>query len=419
MLKYTKKLLVPCLLALGIVTTFTREIAIAYYFGSGRNVEIYKISFAIPYAFFQSLGSILIGGLLPILLNIGSENIGVIEKKIYLFFFAFFVLLIISVGLQADYLAPGFSDQEKKLVEVNLILSWTIVLCSALIFPKRLAFQANSKNLLVSSTSLIFSSSFILFIFFGHQVLTGINLSLFSIFSALIVYMFFLFFKPNSNRKKLKKIFEREYTRKIYLIIINSIFYIFLLSIPRAIDRAFGTHQGVGVVANLDYAMNFYIAIGVLIGTTFNILQAKKIASEYNQSQQFIQWVGSLLIVPIGLSVMIIGIFIPNIGQLIELTYHRGAFSVSSVNEVSIILYWFLMALPFMVAGMVISQVLAALNIVYLNFVMIIKIAIKYYFFITYLNDLSLFGKSTIAMEVIGFFIMLFITIAMRKKLVI
>lgn len=408
MMRHHTKLLVPLSLGLGIIATFMREVIVAFYYGSGRAVEIYKIAFAIPYAFFQSLGSILVSGLLPILLNIGIENIKFIEKKLYLFFVGLFCLMLFSIDMQSKYLAPGFNPSDQQALKINLSICWLVLLFSVLIFPKRLLLQAQGKSVLVSSTSLIFSLSFVLLLYAFHEYFIDVNLSLFSIASVLIVYLFYLLFALNSFEISNNRVIDtKNIDGKIYSVLFGAIVYVLLLSFPRLIDRAFASGFGEGVVANLDYAMNFYVAIGVLIGTSFNILMAKKIAVEYKISKNALVWLWSLLGLPVGITVAIVLILLPNVNFIIDSAYHRGAFELKSISEVSTILYWFLIALPFMVAGMIVSQVLAAFNIFYLIMIMFIKVAVKYISFLYTISDLGVFGKTTLTMELAGLFFMI------------
>lgn len=410
MMRYRTKLLVPLLLGLGIIATFMREVAIAFYYGSGRTVEIYKIAFAMPYAFFQSLGSILVGGLLPILLNIGPENIKIIEKKLYLFFLVLFFLMIATVDMQSKYLAPGFNSLDRHVLKDNLSICWVIMVFSALIFPKRLLLQAQGKSVLVSSTSLIFSLTFIPMLFWFHDDFIDANLALFSIVSVFIVYLFYLLFASNSvEASGIRLKTTKNITKKIYSVLFGAIVYVLFLSFPRLIDRAFASEYDQGTVANLDYAMNFYVALGVLIGTSFNILMARKIAVEYKSLKNKYVWLWSLLGLPIGITAGLVLILLPNVNSIIEIAYHRGAFELKAISEVSAILYWFLIALPFMVAGMILSQVLAAFNMFYLIIIMLFKASVKSASFMIFEPDrFELFGKTTIIMEGLGFLIMIF-----------
>jgi putative peptidoglycan lipid II flippase len=416
MMRYRTKLLVPLLLGLGIIATFMREVAIAFYYGSERTVEIYKIAFAMPYAFFQSLGSILVGGLLPILINIGPENIKVIEKKVYLFFLVLFFVMLATIDIQSQYLAPGFNSLDRHVLKTNLSICWVIMVFSALIFPKRLLLQAQGKSVLVSSTSLIFSLTFVPMLFWFHDDFIDANLALISIASVFIVYLSYLLFTSNSvEASGIQLKITKKINKKIYSVLFGAIVYVLFLSFPRLIDRAFASEYGQGVVANLDYAMNFYVAFIVLIGTSYNILTAKKIAIEYKLSKSNYIWLFSLISLPIGITAVLVLALLPNINCIIEIAYHRGAFELDAINEVSTILYWFLVALPFMVAGMIVSQVLAAFNMFYLIIIMLFKVAVKYVaFLILGSNYLELFGKTTILMEVLGIFMMIFCFLSLK-----
>ena len=413
------QLLVPFFLGLGILMTFSREVIIAYFYGAQRNVEIFKIAFSLPYALFQSLGTILVSGLLPVLLRRGQVYIYVIRRQIYGLSFSFLLISLFTIKWQVQWLAPGFSGEDAELLRVNLFLCWMILFFSAMIFPLRLVLQSQDRKFLVSSTSFMFSFFFIVMLVPFHNVSSPYLLSVVSVFSIAIVYIAYLL-SVEKNKKEdayLARSIEVTSADKAFIrrVVLGSLVYVVLLASPRLIDRAFASALTEGVVANLDYAMNIYTAIGVLIGTSSSIIYARKIAAEYDTEADRIRWLWNLMKWPLLISCSIILLIMPFLHEIVELAYVRGAFTDKDAFQVSQILVWFIWSLPFMVSGMLLAQVLVAHTIYLLLGVLLLKLVVKLaVLLIAGVEELSIFGGSNLLMEFSG--VLIFIALLSVNK---
>ncbi len=411
----TRKLLlasvIPLLLGMGILSSFFREMILAYYYGSSKEVEIYRIAFSIPYALFQSLGTILIASLLPIYLT-HKNSLPFIQRSIKKIFISIVIIAIITIPWQAKLFAPGFNINEHTILSYNMLLCWSIVLIAALIFPMRLVLQSNDKKMLVSATSLLFSFFLVVFIIIVHGKIPNLELSVASIMSVLGIYFVY---RWNAMREDLipDDFYNTKLKSTIKKIIIGAFVYILLLATPRMIDKAIASTIGNGVIANLDYAMNFYVAFGVLIGTSFTILYAKKIASEYKEKSMHVKWLFQLIGIPFLIASCISLLIYPYTETLVSLAYARGAFTSIDAIQVATILHSFLLALPLMVIGMILSQIVAAYNIGVLISVIALKIVTKWLWIKLGLSttQLAVFGESTVAMEFIGMIVVMGILI--------
>jgi len=404
-------LYVPLLLAMGALFTFFREVAVAYYFGTSRELEIFRIGFAIPYALFQSLGSTIVAGLLPILIEYGNTVIPIIKREIQKIFFIFCILSVLSIKWQAKMLAPGFNLDDLNLLEINILISWFMLFPLALILPIRLSLQGRDKKILVSATSLIYSGSFIFILPLIYKTNLDFKLPIVSLISTLIVLIIYNILKEdyttvqeNISAKVLQK------KREIQKIIIGSIIYVFVLALPNLIDKAAASKMIDGTIANIDYAMNFYIALGVLIGTSAIIIFTKKIASEYNKSMN-VTWLLKVAGMPTLFALIVSLCLIPFTDEIVSIAYLRGAFSELDVMHVSEILYWFLIALPIMIAGMILMQVLASFSIGSIITISIVKAIVKLSWILIFFtqNNLSIFGISTLVMELVSIIIILYL----------
>lgn len=403
------RLIVPLLLGLGAISSFFREVVIAYYYGTSRDLEIFRIAFSIPYALFQSLGTTLVGALLPILIHEGEDLIVIIKKQVHKIFLIITIIALTTSSWQATILAPGFDTMEIETLTANLLICWWILLISSFIFPIRLILQEKNKKNIVASTSLFYSLFFILFIFIFNNIFIKFDLAIISVVSTVFVYFMYRLFGYVPNRTKpTKQINKIE--KRIQKIIIGSFIYILFLAIPRLLDKAVASKMDIGVIANLEYAMNFYVAFGILIGTSFTIIYAKKIALEYRDTMN-ITWLFRIVGIPFFIGALVSILILPFSEELVRIAYLRGAFSVDNVQAVTEILYWFLVTLPFMISGMILLQVLAAYSIFMLIGLAILKVIIKIVWMIYFstISHLEIFGQSTLAMELVSIIFILYI----------
>ena len=394
---------VPILLAIGIAATFIREVFIAYYYGSSKEVEIYKVAFSVPYALFQSLGSVLVAGILPLVIQ-SPASFSFIKRNIRLIYGTLTLVAVFTTDIQASILAPGFDTEALILLSENLRITWTILFLSGMIFPLRLQLQYHDKKTLVAATSLVFSLAFIVMLITAHGWLPFYNLSIFSVVSIAIVYTFYLFDSktlPATNTDEEYR--DKPVSRlKIANIVAGSLVYIVLLSLPRIIDRSIASHMPSGTIANLEYAMNFYVAMGVLIGTSFTIIYAKEIAQHYRTRITDIKWLFKIFGIPVLIATFVSFLFFLFAQDIVTLTYVRGSFSTSDAQQVYHILVWFLVALPAMIGGMMMTQLLAAYHTLLLVLFVFLKVAGKYLYIALFFheNSVAIFGESTLFMEV-------------------
>lgn len=414
MKKLLFKLIVPFLLGLGTMFSFFREVIIAYYYGTSRDLEIFRIAFSVPYALFQSLGTVLVGALLPILIHEGQGLISQIKSQVQKIFIIIAIIAAFTSAWQAKILAPGFTNIELETLSINLLICWTILIISAFIFPIRLSLQEQNKKILVSSTSLFYSVFFILFIFILHRFSLQFDLAIVAVLSSIMVLVMYSIVGNFHTSTIVVNTKKSQIDKKIRNIILGSFVYVLLLALPRLIDKAVASKMGTGVIANLEYTMNFYVAFGVLIGTSFTIIYAKKIALEYRDYMSLL-WLLKIVGIPFFLGAMVSLLILPFSEELVRIAYLRGEFSINDVREVVEILYWFLFALPLMVSGMILLQIVAAYSIYALIGLAIVKAIVKLswllYFYST--NDLKIFGQSTFFMELIA---ILFIVYILKRK---
>lgn len=366
-------LLLQLSLGLGIIFNFAKEMQFAYIYGTNQEIEIFRIAFGIPYALFQSFGTILVGILMPIYLKRKeheADTFPIIAAQTRLFLLIVFVLGIATYSLQADLLAPGYTDAVRHELEIQIALCWLFYLLVTQTFPIRLFLQSINRTQLVASTSLIIALTTIVVVAVDvqlHHSPTQWLLIIASLISGAIVLGVYAY----QGKKLGIPTFTQTYARltiyrkdPIYLSLLLGFLMIFLNMSQRVIDRAFASLQGAGTVGSLEYAYNIYTALGLLIGTTAVLLLNKGIAQRFHTApgaNEF-KWLMGKVVPILALCCGIATLTAIYSDELIALIYQHGHFKKSDTAITSEIFFYLMWSFPFMVLSMILMQVMFAVD---------------------------------------------------------
>lgn len=404
--------LLQLLIGFGILFNFTKEMLFAYVYGTGQEIEVFRIAFGIPYALFQSFGTILVGVLMPIYLRKKDSDSGTFNKiaaQTQFFLLMVFVVGIITAVYQAKLLAPGYSGELLSKLEIEIVVCWFFYLIASQTFPIRLYLQSLNRTHLVASTSLILALVTILAVVMGvylFPVPTEWLLVVANLLAGLVVLGVFIY-QGKVVGLPAVKFFPRNlktYTEDpIYLILMAGFVMIFLNFSQRVMDRSFASLLQSGTVGSLEYAYNIYTAFGLLIGTTAVLLLNRGIAEKFHSNLTGVElkWLLRKVLPLVLISVLLAFVAVYYSNEIIALVYQHGKFQKSDTIITSEIFYYLMMSFPFMVLSMVLMQVMFAVSATNVLLVFaVIKLFAKFvvieWFFDT---GLSMFGVSNLACE--------------------
>lgn len=407
-------LAIQFLIGFGIASNFAKEMMFAYFYGTNQEIELFRIAFGIPYSLFQTLASAMVGVLLPIYLNRRETDSAIHEKlsdQSQQFQFLVFIVGIITAPLQARLLAPGYSGALIDQLHIAIILCWFFYLIVSQTFPIRLLLQSENKTRLVAATSLVLSLAVMAIVLPSAYVVqsSGWLLIAAHVVAAAVVLATYIYFGKRAGvlasgfRMPSFKI-HRE--NVVYGLLAASFLMVMITALQRVIDRSFASIMEPGTVASLEYAYNLYTALGLMIGTTAVLMLNKSIAERFHDKpgkDDFI-WLARKML-PIFIVCMVLAALMANTShELIRLIYEHGMFSASDTQVTSNILIYLMFAFPFMVLGMVLMQVMYAVNAPILLLLFgATKLLAKFgaiYWLVD--SNYAMFGLSNLICEVIG-----------------
>lgn len=375
-----QKLIVPLLLGLGILSTLGREIVFANFLGTARELEIFRLAFALPNMLSQSLASAYIGALLPLLVSAeqGSANgFNEFRRKLTRVSVAVILLItaigVLSVMPQSAALAPGLDSDSRQILSSALILCWGFFLLTGLSFVPRLFLNNRQEFWPGVSTSLVISSCLIVICLVAAARLKVINANLLSTTTVVaggLILILHLMREPRSALLLFgSATHDRGHGPYRAAIILKPLSLVLLLhlinALPRFVDRAFATGFPQGIVAALDYSYNILTVPGILLGTTvitmfypaFVRRVQDKNQADLHRSIAF-PVLGALFIA------LIVGLALHFFAtEIVTLVYVRGAFGIAATQSTATLLAWHGLGLGFMVSAMVLTQACMAYGV--------------------------------------------------------
>jgi putative peptidoglycan lipid II flippase len=368
-----KTLIVTFFNLLGFGLAFIVNVVISAKFGAGYSLDSYIIALLVPNYIVSILSVILSYTFIPIFTqygisekeeawNIANIFLNIIALSLLLLCF----LLIIFSDQIVNIISPGFK-LEQRLYCSELFRFYTpVILFSALNEVIASIFYSNNRFLAPLVNKVISPLLTIFFVFAFSSSLNVKSIILASLLSAIVQFSILLFqllrfpefklrFKICFNHPGIVKIF-----RLILPLLMSTIFY----KLFPIIDSSILSNFKVGDISRINYANKLQLVIGSIISSVFSVqvfslfsqLSAHKNWAELKmQASVFIRL---LLFCSIPIA-MFTFLFSENI---IKLIYERGSFSSFDTTAVSLFLNIYILALPSIAIGNIISQLLYAMS---------------------------------------------------------
>lgn len=415
-IKWPKSMLILVIFtAAGSLSSFLREVYIAYEIGASSDLDIYRLAVSYPYAFFFSFATLLVGIILPRVSRDESSVTFVESSPVSTVSIFVSIIGIAFAGVYAPLLGPDLSIAEINDLAFYCRVAWFGFLLSSIYFHFRIYLQYNKKNNIVASANLICNVGFVVSLWitttYGMRDLSGLVFAF--VVSCGVVSLSFIISARNiadipvvlSSYFSFGGIKDKVVMR---LILSGMIFHFVNISL-RAVDRAFASSLGEGWISFLDYAYGLVNGLGAVIGTTFVIYTAKFIALRHDQVGFQYELVKKLLPVYI-VTLVVAFIAVVFSEELVRLAYQRGKFSESYTREVGELFKYLMLPFALMVGNMVLLQVLLAISSgVTLILFAVVKFVAKYISMLMLGSlDSADFGVSNLAAELIFFLVFIF-----------
>ncbi len=356
----------PILIAAGILANFAREVLLAYACGTSGAVDVFRIATYLPTVFFQTMGAVLVGLYLPkynpnsdrLYTPTDSRNVTVISLAVA-------GIGILTSPLLAHFAAPTFSAELKFSILWSSIWSWLGFLLVSLTFHNRIQLQSIGKTKLVASTSLIFSTAFVvavIFLLWSNLVFSSSPILLIGAFFFACVVLLVTYSNFRRAGVSIFFLIKAQFSSLPCDIVSNRLivgaFSVqFLLSVPRLLDRGIASKSGVGGIAALDYAYNVYTAAGMIIGTSAMIVLAQNLSGVFSERKPVAKFI-RLARVSVALSIVLAVFTVFFSEELVSTIYLRGEFTSDNASQTNGYLLMLMASFVPMVANMLLFQVL-------------------------------------------------------------
>lgn len=362
--------LVGALMGLGVLATLGREVLLAMIFGTSRELEMFRLAFAVPNVLGTSLGAVVVSALVPVLSGFGSDKdsqAAALRQAMVATGLMAVVLSVIgalTAPAQVALMAPGFEPEERSRLTPIVAALWGFFGLTALSFGPRAFLSLRGIVWPMASANLVLGGTMAL----GLLVIAGLpehmrsagSLGVVAVVAALVLLVVHLAATP---RRVLKRVFSTSVPAagsalKLAGAATLAAFGGHLLgAIPRLIDRSVATELVPGTVAALDFSFSMITVPGIAFGIVFVISAQPRFAAAASAGDvagvRRLAWLG-------GISVALAGAFgvvlMAGAEPVVRLLFGRGAFDEQAVQLTARIVWWHALALGPMVAAIILSQ---------------------------------------------------------------
>lgn len=365
------RVLIPALVALGLLTGFFREILLAYIFGTSREVEIFRVAFGLPSVLSDSLAISFVAILIRLILN-GERNRPAQALHQALWATIAVALVVYGVGLitmplQASLLAPGMSVEDHARLVVAGRICWTTFLFVVLSLPLRALMSTRNRIWPGAASQAMRSGGFVatlaLFVFMlDWRDVTAPALA--AAVGGVTVFIVHILALGQRDRRRfanaLGALRPPDFPiLKPTLFALGTVFLTqILLSAGRLMDRAAATLIAEGMLAALEYSYALVMAVAALVGTSTNLVLAPRMGRSIRDTGELSrsEW---RLVVTISCIATAIGLGLAGLADtIVRLVYQYGAFDSSAAALTSSIFRIQAIALGPIVLALLLTQVM-------------------------------------------------------------
>ena len=282
-----RKLLIPSLVATGLLAGFAREVVLAYIFGTTREVEIFRVAFGLPSVFSEALAVSFVAILIRLIL--GGEKARpaqALRRAVWatlVFAGVVFLLGVLTMPWQASLLAPGMSPADQARLVVAGQVCWMTFFFVVLSLPMRALMSTRGRIWPGAASQLMRSGGFVLSLFglvlvFGWRDLVAPSLAA-ALGGATVLAIHTIALGRRDRRRVALSLIApprvgalAPILGAIGLVLVSQLF----LSAGRILDRAVSSGMGEGMLAGLEYSYALVMAVAAVLATTTNLTLAPR-----------------------------------------------------------------------------------------------------------------------------------------------
>lgn len=364
-----RNLLIPSLVAAGLVAGFAREVVLAYLFGTTRDVEIFRVAFGLPSVLSDSLAISFVAILIRLILD-GEKGrpAQALHRAVWatlVFTCIVFLLGVLTMPWQAKLLAPGMdTDDQARLVLAGRIC-WFTFLFVVLSLPMRALMGTRGRVWPGAASQLMRSGGFVLALLTfvlvaGWRDLIAPALAA-ALGGAVVLGVHFLALGARDRRRVRESLAAAPRLdtlsptlSAIALVMLSQL----LLSAGRLLDRAVASGMGEGTLAGLEYSYALIMAAAAILATSTNLILAPRMGRAIRDTGGLAR--GHVVqIATITVAAAMIGLMLSLWAEPVtQLVYQRGAFDGNATALTAGIFGQHALSLGPLVLALLLTQVL-------------------------------------------------------------
>jgi putative peptidoglycan lipid II flippase len=421
--------LVPALVGLGLIAGFGKEIAIAKWFGTAPDVELFRLATGLPSVFSDTISLPLSAYFVGWMARSGFEEQtkrSQVSWAMLLMTGAIVIVGLMTTHLQVAVFASGLGDDAKARLVSLCHLAWIAIVPFLIAVPNLTFSTAQGQRITAAANPLVRNTGFVLFFMLSLTAYepNAYILVLVGMLSYLAVFVFqFLSVRSVQPRHFNFNVSMLLNNFRIILSVVVSaatlILSYFISSLGRLADRAYATHYPQGTLAALEYSYSLMLAIAIFIGTSASILIATQVGLSVKTPSGALKTVWKNIGLVAALSLLCAIILSPLSHMLVEAVYQRGRFSGTDTELTAFFLAGQIWSLAPIVTSALLSQLMGMSGLlksmVALN---LLKFAIRIvllHSFGTLVPDMQIFAIALFVSEVV-FSLSAVVLLAAAKK---
>jgi putative peptidoglycan lipid II flippase len=353
--------------------TAVRELLIAWYFGTSDPLDAYVIAYAVPYFFITLLGASLAPVLVPAYVGLRVRNqrqgaetlVGDVIVASTLLLVVVAVVLALGAPLYVQLVAQGFSPEKLALAERLAAVLAPTVLTSVLVSLAGGILNAHSRFVVPALSPLISTTVVVcaLFVFSASEGVFALAFGL--LVGTAIELLLLVILVRREVAPRVSHTMDNPQLFEFGARFVPTLIGALLMASTLLVDQAMSSGLPAGSVAALNYANRLVTAplgltaaaLGTVVLPHFSRLVSSERWSELRSTIVRYLWKAAVVTIPLALLIVLLA------RPVTDLLLHRGAFSGTDVQTVSLCLAALAIQIPFYTGVIVLMRLALALKL--------------------------------------------------------
>ena len=363
-------LAVPLLLGIGLVAGILRESVLAYVFGTGPQVEVFRVASGLPMILSEGLAVSFVSALVIVLLRLrGPQGLWTTVWAVSIVAILTTLAGVLTMPIQAALLAPGFGSADRETLTSAGRICWVANGALLLSYALRAAMSARWRSWPGAAGPLLRNGTFIVVVLGLAQLslLTAYSASLGVLLAAVLVFVSYSaiwWLAPVRHLDHDSRFMRKDWAAvfPLTLSLVTITFSQILVSGGRIVDRMATSLAPQGVLASVEYSYAITMALASIVATSLNLVLAPRVARTL-VSHGKIDRAHKKIVVMVIAAALLLGVLLAIWGwPIVGLVYERGAFDAAATMSTAAVFSIQAIAFGPLIGSLLLTQLLILLG---------------------------------------------------------